>query len=73
MLGYNQRGSLARLGSHDQAYKHLLHAWKMEEGKDAVTAGYLALCGAMGTPTNPEDRPKNVAWAESELEGFLRT
>jgi len=55
--------SLARLGKHDQAYKHLLTAWKMEEGKDAVTAGYLALCGAMGTPTNADDRPKNVAWA----------
>jgi tetratricopeptide (TPR) repeat protein len=28
-----------------------------------MTAGYLALCGALGKPTNPEDKPRNVAWA----------
>ncbi len=55
--------SLARLKRYDQAYKHLRTAMEMEGGKDAFTAGYLALCGAMGKPTNPDDRPKNVAWA----------
>jgi tetratricopeptide (TPR) repeat protein len=55
--------SLARLKRYDQAYKHLRTAMEMEGGADAFTAGYLALCGAMGKPTNPDDRPKNVAWA----------
>jgi tetratricopeptide (TPR) repeat protein len=55
--------SLARLKRYDQAYKHLRTAMEMEGGGDAFTAGYLALCGAMGKPTNPDDRPKNVAWA----------
>ena len=55
--------SLARLQRYDQAYKHLRAAMEIEGGKDAHTAGYLALCGALGKPTNPDDRPKNVAWA----------
>jgi tetratricopeptide (TPR) repeat protein len=55
--------SLARLGRYDEAYKHLRTALEMEEGKDPLTAGYLALCGALGKPTKEEDRPKNVAWA----------
>lgn len=55
--------SLARLGRYDQAYKHLRTALELDESKDALTAGYLALCGAMGKPTNPDDRPKNVNWA----------
>jgi tetratricopeptide (TPR) repeat protein len=55
--------SLARLKRYDQAYKHLRTAMEMEGGSDAFTAGYLALCGAMGKPTNADDRPKNVAWA----------
>jgi tetratricopeptide (TPR) repeat protein len=54
--------SLARLERYDQAYKHLRTALEMEEGKDPFTAGYLALCGAMGKPTNPDDKPKNVLW-----------
>src|SRR4029077_2469346 len=55
--------SLARLGRYDQAYKHLRTALEQEEPKDPFTAGYLALCGAMGKPTQPEDKPRNVAWA----------
>jgi tetratricopeptide (TPR) repeat protein len=54
--------SLARLGRYDQAYKHLRIALEQEEPKDPFTAGYLALCGAMGKPTLAEDKPKNVAW-----------
>jgi tetratricopeptide (TPR) repeat protein len=55
--------ALARLGQHDQAYKHLRIALEEEEPKDPFTAGYLALCGALGKPTNPEDKPRNIAWA----------
>jgi tetratricopeptide (TPR) repeat protein len=55
--------SLARLGQYDQAYKHLRAALEQEEPKDPLTAGYLALCGALGKPTQPEDKPKNVLWA----------
>jgi tetratricopeptide (TPR) repeat protein len=55
--------SLARLGRYDQAYKHLRTALEQEEPKDPFTAGYLALCGAMGKPTQPEDKPRNVLWA----------
>ena len=55
--------SLARLGQHDIAYKHLRLALEQEEPKDPSTAGYLALCGAMGKPTNPADKPRNITWA----------
>ncbi len=55
--------SLARLERYDQAYKHLRTALEQEQPKDPFTAAYLGLCGAMGRPTQPEDKPKNVAWA----------
>lgn len=55
--------ALARLGQHDQAYKHLRIALEQEEPKDPLTAGYLALCGALGKPTNADDKPRNVMWA----------
>ena len=38
---------------------HLRHAALA----DALTAGTLALCGALGKPTNEDDRPKNIAWS----------
>jgi tetratricopeptide (TPR) repeat protein len=62
--------SLARLGRHDQAYKHLRIALDQENPKDPFTAAYLALCGALGTPTRPEDKPANVAWAIRLLARF---
>src|SRR5262249_55226362 len=55
--------ALARLKLYDQAYKHLRAALEVEDPKDPFTAGYLALCGALGRPTQIEDKPKNVAWA----------
>ncbi|MFO0845449.1 MAG: hypothetical protein U0797_24205 [Gemmataceae bacterium] len=61
MRGYGL--ALARLGQHDQAYKHLRLALEQEEPKDPFTAGYLALCGAMGKPTKADDRPRNVGWS----------
>ncbi len=54
--------SLAQLQRYDQAYKHLRTALELDS-QDAIVAGHLALCGALGKPTNPEDKPKNVAWA----------
>src|SRR5262249_49737090 len=55
--------ALARLGQYDQAYKHLRIALEQEDPKDPFTAGYLARCGALGKPTNPDDKPRNIAWA----------
>jgi tetratricopeptide (TPR) repeat protein len=55
--------ALARQGQHDQAFKHLRIALEQEDPKDSFTAGYLALCGALGKPTNPDDKPRNIGWA----------
>jgi tetratricopeptide (TPR) repeat protein len=55
--------SLARLGRYDDAFVHLRTAHEMEEVKDRLTAGYLALCGACGKPARPEDKLENTAWA----------
>ncbi len=46
---------------------------EQEQPKDPFTAAYLALCGAMGRPTQPEDKPKNVAWAVRLLSKFTQT
>jgi tetratricopeptide (TPR) repeat protein len=62
--------SLARLELYDQAYKHLRAALDMEEAKDPLTAGYLALCGALGRPIRAEDKARNVEWAISLLARF---
>jgi tetratricopeptide (TPR) repeat protein len=53
--------TLAKLERFDQAYKQLRIALEQEPA-DHLTAGYLALCGALGKPTQEEDRPRNVAW-----------
>jgi tetratricopeptide (TPR) repeat protein len=62
--------SLARLGRYDEAFKHLRTAHEREEPKDAFTAGYLALCGAAGKPSRPEDKASNVQWAIRLLARF---
>ena len=61
--------SLARLGKYDQAYKHLRAAVDMDP-QHALTVGYLALCGARGKPPQPEDKPKNVAWAIRQVSRY---
>ena len=48
--------ALAKLERYDQAYKQLRIALEQEPG-DHLTAAYLALCGALGKPTQEEDRP----------------
>lgn len=55
--------SLAKLGRYDDAFVHLRTAHEMEEEKERITAGYLALCGAAGKPSRPEDKFENIAWA----------
>jgi tetratricopeptide (TPR) repeat protein len=55
--------SLARIGKYDDAFKHLRIAHEIEEPKDRLTAGYLALCGARGKPSKPEAKIQNVVWA----------
>ncbi len=62
--------SLARLEQYDQAYKHLRAALDMEEPKDPLTAGYLALCGALGKPVRSEDKLRNVEWSIALLRRF---
>jgi tetratricopeptide (TPR) repeat protein len=64
--------ALARLRRYDQAYKHLRTALEEEQPKDPLTAGYLALCGALARPTQPEDKPKNVTWALRLLARYPR-
>ncbi len=61
--------SLTRLGRYDQAYKHLRAAVEMDP-QHPLTAAYLALCGARGRPQQPEDKPKNVAWAIRQVARF---
>ncbi|NBO93220.1 MAG: hypothetical protein EBV06_13055 [Planctomycetia bacterium] len=55
--------ALARSGQYDAAFKQLRLAFDQEQPHDLLTAGYLALCAAMGKPTNAEDKPRNIAWA----------
>ncbi|MCS6850524.1 MAG: tetratricopeptide repeat protein [Gemmataceae bacterium] len=62
--------ALARLGRYDEAYKHLRAAHEMQPTPDPWTAGYLALCGALGQPSRPEDKKPNVAWAIQLLRRF---
>jgi tetratricopeptide (TPR) repeat protein len=62
--------SLARLGKYDDAFKYLRIAHEMEEPKDRVTAGFLALCGAKGNPTQPEDKARNIQWAINVVTRF---
>jgi tetratricopeptide (TPR) repeat protein len=67
--------SLARLQRYDEAFKHLRAAFELEQNQDrrggsALTVGYLALCGAKGRPSQPEDKQKNVLWAIRSLSGF---
>lgn len=58
--------ALARLERYDQAYKHLRIALELEP-KHQLTAGMLALCGALGKPTQADDKPRNVAWAVTQV------
>ncbi len=62
--------SLAKLGKYDDAFKHLRAAYEMEEVKDRLTAGYLALCGAKGTPNKDTDVARNLAWAVRTVTSF---
>jgi tetratricopeptide (TPR) repeat protein len=57
--------ALTRAGRYDEAFKHLRTALELEDPKDRLTAGYLALCGARGKPAQPEDKVSNVSWAIS--------
>jgi tetratricopeptide (TPR) repeat protein len=57
---------LSKLERYDQAYKQLRIALD-QDPKDHLTAGYLALCGALGKPTQTEDKPRNIAWAVRQL------
>lgn len=61
--------ALTRLGRYDQAFKHLRAAVELEP-QHGLTAGYLALCGAKGKPSQPEDRPRNIAWAVRQVSRF---
>jgi tetratricopeptide (TPR) repeat protein len=73
--------ALAKLERYDEAFKHLRAAHESEFSRepkasakqansDYLTAGYLALCGAKGKPSRPEDKPNNVWWAIRLLAKF---
>jgi tetratricopeptide (TPR) repeat protein len=62
--------ALTRLERYDQAFKHLRTAYELEQGRERWTAGYLALCGAKGRPSRPEDKERNVNWAVRVVCGF---
>lgn len=62
--------ALGRLEQYDEAFKHLRAAHDLEETKQPLTAGYLALCGAMGKPVQAEDKISNVVWAIGLLRQF---
>jgi Flp pilus assembly protein TadD len=62
--------ALARAERYEEAYNHLRAAFDGEEPKSPFTAGYLALCGAKGKPSGPEDKIKNVQWALGLLAQF---
>jgi tetratricopeptide (TPR) repeat protein len=62
--------ALARLSRFDQAFIHLRKAHELEEPKNHLTAGYLALCAARGKPATPHDRANNAAWAVWLLRNF---
>jgi len=62
--------ALARSGQYDSAYRQLRLAFDQESPKDPLTAGYLALCGALGKPANVEDKPRNVQGALRLLARF---
>jgi tetratricopeptide (TPR) repeat protein len=55
--------ALARSGQHDAAFKQLRLAFDQEDPKDPFTAGYMALCAAMGKPTKEGDKARNITWA----------
>ena len=55
---------------YQEAYKHLKTALDLEEPKDRLTAGYLALCAACGKPDRPEDKGPNIAWAIRTIRQF---
>lgn len=62
--------ALAKLGRHDEAFKHLKAAYDLENPKDRMTAAYLAVCAAVGKPNRPEDKGPNVAWAVKTLRQY---
>jgi tetratricopeptide (TPR) repeat protein len=62
--------TLARLKRYDEAFKHLKTTFDLEEPKDSLTAGYLALCAACGKPNRPEDKGPNVAWGVRMVRGY---
>jgi tetratricopeptide (TPR) repeat protein len=62
--------ALARLEKYEDAYKHLRAAYEQEEPAQPFTAGYLALCAALGKPIQAGDKLKNVTWALSLLAQF---
>jgi tetratricopeptide (TPR) repeat protein len=64
--------ALVRLGKYEEAIKHLRSAYDREEPRNALTAGYLALCSARGKPARPEDRLQNIAWAIRLMAQFDR-
>lgn len=62
--------ALARQEQYDQAFPHLRAAFEMENPKNHLTAGYLALCAANAKPSRPEDKASNLSWSVQLLGRF---
>lgn len=60
----------ARLGRFDEAYKSLRLAHDLEDPKDRITSGYLALSSIKAKAAHVHDIPTNLAWALQTLTPF---
>ena len=55
--------TLARMGRYADGYKPLRMAYDLENPKDRLTSGFLALCAVKAPPLDYLDRSANLAWA----------
>ena len=62
--------TLARLGRFADAYKPLRMAFDLENPKERLTSGFLALCAVKAPPLADADRTANLAWALKTVTPF---
>ena len=62
--------TLARMGRFADAYKPLRMAYDLENPKERLTSGFLALCAVKAPPLADADRTANLAWAAKTVTPF---
>ena len=62
--------TLARMGRFADAYKPLRMAYDLENPKERLTSGFLALCAVKAPPIADIDRSANLAWAMKTVTPF---